>query len=179
MKDRKEVIADSFQKYFSHFGFKKTTVSDVATELEISKKTIYQHFNSKEEIFYYVVSRIARRYRDKMARGLEEFPTYREKVEQLVRMIFAESRKWLKKNDAFEFKYKYEIAELAFQDTYKELIVELVQEGTEVGEFSAPQADLAGRFIRGIIAESMKLLSSNPELAVEDDAASAILKLLA
>jgi AcrR family transcriptional regulator len=178
VKDRKEVIADEFQKHFNHFGFKKTSVDEVARALQISKKTIYQHFNSKEEIFYYIVSRIARRYRAKMARELAAYPTHQEKLEHLIRMIFAESRKWLKENDAFEFKYKYEIAELAFQDTYEELVIELVQGGTEVGEFSTPQADLAGRFIRGIIAESMKLLSSDPSLAVEGDTIAAILKLL-
>jgi AcrR family transcriptional regulator len=178
MKDRKEIIADEFQKHFNHFGFKKTSVDDVARALQISKKTIYQHFSSKEEIFYYIVSRIGRQYRYRMERKLEDYPTCREKVKQLIRMIFAESRQWLKTNDAFEFKYKYEIAGLAFQDTYEGLIVELVQGGTEAGEFSAPQAGLAGRFIRGIIAESMKLLHSDPNLAVEEDAIAAILKLL-
>ena len=178
MKDRKEAIADEFQKHFNHFGFKKTSVDDVARALQISKKTIYQHFSSKEEIFYYIVSRIARRYRAKMERELAACPTHREKVEHLIHMIFAESRQWLKTNDAFEFKYKYEIAELAFQDTYEELIVELVQGGVDAGEFSTSQADLAGRFIRGIIAESIKLLSSSPDLAVEEDASKAVLKLL-
>lgn len=178
MKDRKEAIADEFQKHFNHFGFKKTSVDDIARALQISKKTIYQHFGSKEEIFYHIVSRIARQYRAKMERELDAYPSHREKLERLIRMIFAESRQWLKTNDAFEFKYKVEIAELAFQDTYEELLVELVQGGTEAGEFSAPQADLAGRFIRGIIAESMKLLQSDPNLAVEEDAIKAILKLV-
>ena len=178
MKDRKEVIADEFQKHFNHFGFKKTSVDDVARALQVSKKTIYQHFSSKEEIFYHIVSRIARQYRAKMERELDTYPTRREKLEHLIRMIFDESRKWLKTNDAFEFKYKYEIAELAFQDTYEELVVELIQGGIEAGEFSTQQADLAGRFIRGIIAESMKLLSSNPALDVEKDTSEAVLKLL-
>jgi AcrR family transcriptional regulator len=178
MKDRKEAIADEFQKHFNHFGFKKTSVDDVARALQISKKTIYQHFSSKEEIFYYIVSRIARQYRAKMERKLAACPTHGEKLEHLIRMVFAESRKWLKTNDAFEFRYKHEIGELAFQDTYEELIVKLVQGGLEAGEFSTTQADLAGRFIQGIIAESIKLLHSDPNLAVEEDAIAAILKLL-
>ncbi|MGD9101586.1 MAG: TetR/AcrR family transcriptional regulator, partial [Anaerolineae bacterium] len=67
MDAKKEQIADAFQKHFNHFGYKKTSVGDIARELKISKKTIYQHFSTKEEIFYYVVSRIARQYRDRMA----------------------------------------------------------------------------------------------------------------
>lgn len=175
---QKETIADEFQKHFNHFGYKKTTVDDIARVLQISKKTIYQHFSSKEEIFYYVVSRIARQYRARMTRDLEAYSTYREKLSHLIRMIFDESRRWLKANDAFEFKYKYEISELAFQDTYEDLIVDLIQNGAEAGEFVASQAELSARFIRGIIAESMKLLSSDPDLAVEENTVTASLKLL-
>jgi AcrR family transcriptional regulator len=178
MKDRRETIADEFQRRFNHFGFQKTSVAEVARELQISKKTIYQHFNSKEEIFYYVVSRIAARYRKKMAQELEALPTYRERIEQLIGMVFAESRKWLKHDDTFEFKYKYEIGELAFQDTYQELITQLVRAGTEAGEFSASEADITSRFIRGIIAESMKLLRASPETEVEADVLRAVFRLL-
>ena len=147
---QKEAIADEFRKHFDHFGYKKTSVDDIARALRISKKTIYQHFDSKEEIFYYLVSRVARQYRRKMEKELDAHPTYAARLEQLFRMVFAESRKWLKQNDAFEFKYKYEISELAFQDTYEELITELIRRGTEAGEFTSQQPELTGRFVRGI-----------------------------
>jgi len=179
MKDQKEAIADQFQKHFNHFGYKKTSVDEVAHELHISKKTIYQHFSSKEEIFYHIVRRIAHQYRQRMEKPLQDLPTCREKMAHLIRDIFAESRRWLKQNDAFEFKYKYEIAELAFQDTYAELITEIVQAGADAGEFTIDEAALTSRFVRGIIAESMRLLGSNPDLAVEEDAIAAVLKLLA
>ena len=70
MSSQKEEIATSFQKHFEHFGYKKTSVDDIARELKISKKTIYQHFNTKEEIFYYIVSRVARQYMNRMATDL-------------------------------------------------------------------------------------------------------------
>jgi AcrR family transcriptional regulator len=174
----KDQIADIFQKYFNHFGFKKTSVDDVARELHISKKTIYQYFSTKEEVFYYVISRIARQYRARMEAELDGIPTYRGKVEHLVRMIFSESRKWVKENDAFEFKYKYEIAELAFQDTYAELIAELVQKGIEQGEFPPLPVETTARFIRGIISEGMELLMAHPERKAEEEVIAAVLKLL-
>ena len=46
--DTRERIADVFKKHFTYFGFKKTSVDEVAKELKISKKTIYQFFSSKE-----------------------------------------------------------------------------------------------------------------------------------
>jgi len=98
MSFQKEEIADSFQKHFEYYGYKKTSVDDIAKELKISKKTIYQHFSTKEEIFYYIVSKVAQQYMNRMAADLKELPSAKAQLDQLVRMIFTESRKWLKEN---------------------------------------------------------------------------------
>lgn len=178
MSSQKEEIANSFQKHFEHYGYKKTSVDDIARELKISKKTIYQHFSTKEEIFYYIVSKVAQQYMNRMAANLQELLTAKEKLDQLVRMIFAESRKWLKENDAFEFRYKYDIAGLAFQDAYNDLLAELIRAGVAAGEFRESPVDLTVCFINGIISESMKVLSANPELVVEEEVIAAINRLL-
>jgi AcrR family transcriptional regulator len=153
-------------------------VDDISAELHISKKTIYQYFSTKEEIFYYVVSRIARQYLRRMERDLARFATYGEKLAQLVRLIFAEAKKWLKENDAFEFRYKYEIGELAFKDAYGELLQTLVKQGIESKEFSQAPVELTTRLIQGMIAESIRLVTANPDLEVEDHLTESILKLL-
>jgi TetR/AcrR family transcriptional regulator, cholesterol catabolism regulator len=175
---QKQAIADSFQKHFQHFGFKKTSVDDISTELHISKKTIYQYFSTKEEIFFYVVSQIAHQYLKKMENDLKQFPTNREKLVQLIHMVFGEAKKWLKENDAFEFKYKYEIAELAFKDAYSELMKKILEQGIEAGEFASAPVDLTVRMMQGMISESMRLVSANPDLAVEEYLTSAILKMI-
>jgi AcrR family transcriptional regulator len=175
---QKQAIADTFQKHFQHFGFKKTSVDDISNELHISKKTIYQYFSTKEEIFYYVVSQIAHQYLKGMEDNLKQSSTFREKLAQLIHMIFDEAKKWLRTNDAFEFRYKYEIAELAFKDAYSELMKQLLQQGIEAGEFVSVPVELTVRMMQGMISESMRLVSANPDLAVEDHLTSAILKLV-
>lgn len=175
---QKEAIADTFQKHFNHFGFKKTSVDDISNELHISKKTIYQHFNTKEEIFYYVVSRIARQYLNNMKHKLEQLPATNEKLAHLLHLIFAEAKKWLKNNDAFEFRYKYEIGELAFKDAYSELLETLLQQGIENGEFTQAPVELTVRMIQGMIAESMRLVAANPDLDVEEHLTRSVLKLV-
>ncbi len=177
--DRREEIADVFEKHFEHFGFKKVTVDDIARDLKISKKTIYQHFNTKEEIFYFVVSRVARRYLTSMKHKLEDCASIREKIDRLIRMIFAETRKWLKQNDAFEFRYKFEIAELAFKDAFNELVAALLVEGVESGELADLNVTMTVRFINGVISESMRAVSADPGLPVEDETVEAVCKLLA
>jgi len=45
----KKIISTAKEKFFAN-GFQKTTVDELASELKISKKTIYKYFSSKEEI---------------------------------------------------------------------------------------------------------------------------------
>lgn len=46
----KEKILDAAARLIQQYGLKKFTVDEIAEELRISKKTIYQYFNSKDEI---------------------------------------------------------------------------------------------------------------------------------
>lgn len=43
------------EKLFQQFGFHKVTMDEIVYELGISKKTLYQHFSSKEELVLSVV----------------------------------------------------------------------------------------------------------------------------
>jgi AcrR family transcriptional regulator len=51
---RKKVIV-SAGKIFSRYGFRKTTMDEVAKALKMGKSSIYYYFDSKEEIFEAVV----------------------------------------------------------------------------------------------------------------------------
>lgn len=50
MSDEKEKILLGAQKIFLAEGFYKTPMDEIASQMKISKKTIYKHFSSKEEI---------------------------------------------------------------------------------------------------------------------------------
>ncbi|MTI30363.1 TetR/AcrR family transcriptional regulator [Xanthovirga aplysinae] len=54
MTDKEKIITTSAQ-LFSRFGIKSVTMDDIAKELGISKKTIYQYFKDKKEIVRLVV----------------------------------------------------------------------------------------------------------------------------
>lgn len=48
---RRKLILDAAVQVFGRFGFKKTTVDDLAAAAQISKQGLYLHFSSKEEVF--------------------------------------------------------------------------------------------------------------------------------
>lgn len=55
----KQRIVDGAKRLFSLYGFSRTTVDEISKNLRISKKTIYQHFRSKdalvEAVFYSIL----------------------------------------------------------------------------------------------------------------------------
>lgn len=53
----REQIIDSAKLIFSRFGFRKTTMNDIARSLHRAKSSIYYYFGSKEEIFEEVIRR--------------------------------------------------------------------------------------------------------------------------
>ncbi len=52
----KQAIAELAYSKFSHHGFKKVSVDEIAAELCISKKTVYKYFESKEAILEELVN---------------------------------------------------------------------------------------------------------------------------
>ena len=48
--DIREAVMDSAERLFARYGYKKTTVEDIASDIRISRATLYLHFHSKEEI---------------------------------------------------------------------------------------------------------------------------------
>lgn len=51
----RELIVQSARKLFARFGFKKTSLDDIAREARKGKSTVYYYFKSKDEIFKAVI----------------------------------------------------------------------------------------------------------------------------
>lgn len=49
--DRRDAILDAAIRVFGRFGFKKTSMQDLASAADLSKPGLYLHFSGKEEIF--------------------------------------------------------------------------------------------------------------------------------
>lgn len=48
----KDMLVEVAVKRFEHYGYKKTTIDEIAADAGISKGAVYLHFASKEELLY-------------------------------------------------------------------------------------------------------------------------------
>ena len=56
-KDVKNLIVESATKYFSKYGFHKTTMDEIANHIHKAKGVLYYYFKSKEELFNEVLKK--------------------------------------------------------------------------------------------------------------------------
>jgi AcrR family transcriptional regulator len=54
----RDTIVSEARKCFHVYGFRKTTIDDITARMGISKKTVYKHFSSKDDIIKAVVEQI-------------------------------------------------------------------------------------------------------------------------
>jgi AcrR family transcriptional regulator len=80
---RKKVII-SAGEIFSHYGFKKTTMDEIAKALKMGKSSIYYYFKSKEEIFEAVVLYEANILRNELTTAIKSVNSPVEKLENYV-----------------------------------------------------------------------------------------------
>ncbi|MCK4251345.1 TetR/AcrR family transcriptional regulator [candidate division WOR-3 bacterium] len=64
------VIIIAAQDIFARFGFKKTTMNDIARAAHKAKSSIYRYFKSKEEIFQTIVERESQILKEKIEKSI-------------------------------------------------------------------------------------------------------------
>ena len=73
-EEREQRILDAAAELFVHYGYDKTTVSDIAREAGVSKGAIYLHFESKDDLFEGLLRREMTTYADKWLELIEADP---------------------------------------------------------------------------------------------------------
>ena len=84
--DRRELILEAAAGCFSHFGYRRTVVDDIAREVGIAKGSIYLHFKSKEELFIALLDH----EREKVSERFEEIISLDISCSERLRRIVVE-----------------------------------------------------------------------------------------
>jgi len=80
----RERIAESAFNQILKYGLRKFTIDDITTELGISKKTVYKHFSSKNEIIEYVLNKYVAEELNTHAQVMASTQSFRERFEALI-----------------------------------------------------------------------------------------------
>ncbi|MCK4353275.1 TetR/AcrR family transcriptional regulator [candidate division WOR-3 bacterium] len=83
-KNRKESIIEIARDLFARFGFKKTTVDEIARALHMGKSTIYYYFKTKENIFKAVIKRESRFLAQKIKEAINKETSPEKKLRAFI-----------------------------------------------------------------------------------------------
>ena len=72
--EREQRILDAAETLIIHYGYDKTTVSDIARTAGVSKGAIYLHFDSKDTLFEALLQRELKRYRQAWIEQIQAHP---------------------------------------------------------------------------------------------------------
>jgi AcrR family transcriptional regulator len=141
-------IIDIARNIFTHFGFKKTTMEEIAVATRKGKSSIYYYFSSKEEIFKAVVEKEAEELKAELfnkTKGIDD-PIERLKVYITVRM-----RKLEKLTNFYTALKSDYLSHLEFIEQIRKsydleeikIVGAIIQDGIERGKFSVEDPHLS------------------------------------
>jgi AcrR family transcriptional regulator len=89
-ENTRESILNASEQLFARYGYKKTTVDDIAREAGIGKGTVYLYFKGKEDVAIGVVDRANRLILDRiMAIADQDLPSEQKLRKMLIARVMA------------------------------------------------------------------------------------------
>ena len=139
-ESRSGQILGAARTLFAASGYDQTSISDIATSVGVADGAIYKHFTSKREILYEVIREFYEPVIVMAATNIKGMSGTRDRLRYLIwlqlrafteqpelcRLIIAEAR-------PMEDYYESRIADL--NRRYTTLLVEVIEDGQQAGEF--------------------------------------------
>ena len=81
----RNAVLDVAEGLFARYGFKKTSIEDIARAARIGKGSVYLHFSSKEDLFGEVVRRVSDRMMSTLVEAVRRARTPAAKLRAFIR----------------------------------------------------------------------------------------------
>ncbi len=78
-----QVVLDAALKVFSQYGYKKSTLEDIANELELTTPAIYAYTSGKRDLYEQTVRYVMLRWQASVKQAVDAQPTARAKLTAL------------------------------------------------------------------------------------------------
>jgi len=158
-EDIRDAIIDIAGGIFSKYGYKKTTMDDIARMVGKGKSSLYYYFKSKEEVFEAVVDREATILSRELNKVLEKNISPQDKLREyiMVRLQVIETlsniMEVIKNKYLTEIECVYVIRKKYDQDEIR-MLSQILEEGQQKKIFEIPNTRLAAEgiltFMKGL-----------------------------
>jgi len=136
----RDQIVEAANQHFSRFGYEKTTVSDLAKSIGFSKAYIYKFFDSKQAIGEAICAKALSAMVGTVEEAVAGATTPTEKLRRMFKVLVATGVTLF-----FNDRKLYEVAAhgagegwpsaRAYTQRIRQILMEIVREGRESGEF--------------------------------------------
>lgn len=140
MDDIKNLILDKAKDRFDRFGYKKTTMDEISRDCKISKKTIYEYFKDKEDLFTSLFIRETSRVHEIIFTRMGEISDPLDKLVQLTKTAIGYFKEdnfltRLLKDDYALFSSFLNSKKCSIDSNIISIIAEIINEGKQQGRF--------------------------------------------
>jgi AcrR family transcriptional regulator len=150
--DVKDILISVAQKIFQRYGFRKTTMDEIAYEARKGKSSLYYYFKSKEDVFQAVVEKEAGLLRSEINMNVDKCGSAVEKLQVYINTRMIGFKNWGNFYVALKDDY---LSNLGFIEKIRakydkneiESITQIIREGIESKEFKSMNADLTAKTI--------------------------------
>ena len=146
------MIITAAEEVFARFGYKKSTMEDIADHAHIGKATLYYYFPSKEVIFGEVIKKDSEHFTSKLDEAASSADTPEDKIRAYIiaRMIHLEDLKKFYPMLSQEYLDKYFFVEKIRKEfyTYENSVLSMfLQEGIEQDVFYVEDVECTARML--------------------------------
>lgn len=164
MTSRRQQILEAFRRRLRHYGYDKTTMSEIAGDVGISVGTLYLEFDSKEDILAGLMEETARRFEEAFREVVESPLPWAEKLKEVLRKRIELSDRCCREGAhggevllAGAPKCRRMSSEK--EALYLGLLEELIRGGVAAGELETPEPAQSARILRDAIASYLPPMS--------------------
>lgn len=178
MPATKDEIALKFTALAFRYGYRRTTVVDVARALHISKKTVYDFFASKDALLDYALELSAAEQRRRVESSITE-TTALGRILQVVTVALADVRRFVESSPHAEMLPPPEINDQVNARVFLPMVRDLIAAGAASGELDVEDVEMTAQFAMAVGMEAARAIMKDAARRPEAAALMAIARLVA
>ncbi|WP_024348249.1 TetR/AcrR family transcriptional regulator [Lacrimispora indolis] len=174
--DKKKAIMQMALELFDQYGFNKVTMTEIADKAHVSKVSIYNFFESKDNLRRIIIKNMLNESIEKIKDLIDKDEKFSDKIEEYIQI-----RTWYYGKYSLQFFFEaiendpeLEVYLSEFNSTSKQLLLDFIEKGKHSGVFSQNVSNAAIEIYIDMIQtylmhnkEIRNRIERNPELVRE------------